>query len=228
MFKLQLEFIGLFKAIEIILKKYTEFDYWERFTRKRQMQTDLDTFVQEIKQQLASYDKHDIYHQFIAAVVERKALEAVFRQARIDDAQADAILMNDAAGTLRLYTAQSIPALSKEGNISKSSTGQIMEKLRTDEPGVQEEDPLVTEAREELLKALSEYKGVYLRRGIDSGKLTLLTGKPVHFGVNSKVCKGLMKGCLVAIELLTQGANAEAVEFQPPFSRLNGGWLVVG
>ncbi|KAF8074575.1 kinase-like domain-containing protein, partial [Lyophyllum atratum] len=198
MFKMQLEFIGLFKAIEILVKKYTEFNYWERFTHKRQMQADLDTFVQEIKQQWASFD-HDIYHQFIAAVVERKALEAVFQQARTDDAQADAILMNHAAGTLRLYIAQGIdPALREKGDVPRCSTGEIVEKLRADEPGIHEEDSIVTKAREELLKALSQYEGICLPPGIDSAELTIIPAKPVHSGQNSDVYKGVRQGWPVA------------------------------
>ncbi|KAF8074592.1 kinase-like domain-containing protein [Lyophyllum atratum] len=177
-FKLQVQFIGLFKAIEIILKQYAQFNYWDRFTHKRRMQADLASFERQIVQQ------------------------STVEMAQLNDAQADATSMNNAAGTLRLHKTQGTdPAPTAEGDIPRSSTGQIVEQLRINEPGVQE-DPLVTKAREELLKALSEYEGEYPPLGIDSSELTMTYGKPVSSGQNSDVYRGFRENRMVAIKRL--------------------------
>ncbi|KAF8074574.1 kinase-like domain-containing protein [Lyophyllum atratum] len=184
------------------MKNYAEFNYWERLTFKKRMQADLETFVKKLEQQ-STLQAHDTQLQNIAAVAQKNNLQPAFRQAGIDDAHADAVLMRNAAGTLRLYIAQGTkdPASEEKGDIPRSSTGQIVEKLQINEPGVQE-DPLVKKAREELVKALSEYEGEYPPLGIDSSELTMIYGNAVYCGQNSDLYRGVRMNCMVAIKRL--------------------------
>ncbi|KAF8074553.1 kinase-like domain-containing protein [Lyophyllum atratum] len=149
--------------------------------------------------------------------VEKNALDAAWRQAGINDDHADAIWMNNAAATLRLHIAQGIPASNEKGDISRLSTSQILQQLRTDELWMKETDPLLMEAREELLNALSEYKGVGLPCVFDSDELTMISAKPAHSRDNSDVYKGARQGRLVAIKRLrlheTPGTIAQVLDW---------------